>query len=134
MTTGTRTTGRSSESDLVQPVEDRVDRLRPPGVEHQVVTHAGEEQRGAAVPGLRAATVAAIRSPPSTGETRTPALAGYRASTRATTNPAAPCPTRTAWRGRDAATWTTSWTYARSPVFGAAALLPWPRRLIAYAG
>src|SRR5438093_1945209 len=34
---------------LLQPVQDRVDRLLPAGVQHQVVAHAGEQQRRAAV-------------------------------------------------------------------------------------
>ena len=43
-----RRQGLSSDR-LFEPVQDRVDRLLPPRVEHQVVTHAGEEQRCAAV-------------------------------------------------------------------------------------
>jgi hypothetical protein len=80
---------------------------------------------------LRAHAVTAANGPPKTGATSAAALTGYRASAIATTSAPAPCPISTAWRGSPAATWVTSWTYARRPDFGALPLAPWPRRLIA---
>ena len=222
LTPGCHAAGRQGVRQLlVQPVEDRVDRLAPAGVEHQVVAHAGEEQRRAAVPpggpgpartrgttrssGLpttstggsptggsgRAVRPAAATAPAATARPSRPAYARAAASgssrlnswraaqpqPRRRTAPAAcrpgcarsaaPSVAQPAKHRRDqhrrpgpgsgparaprparrrrarpappgaaapAATWTTSWAYARSVARRAAPLSPWPRRLIACAG
>ena len=90
---------------LLQPVQDRVDRLLPAGVQHQVVAHAGEEQRrrrrSGGPPGPASAArhhpvVRAAHAPAPAGRRPAAPASGARSSCHCARRPAPPEPRRVA--------------------------------------